>query len=794
MTNQPICPCDGAPDERTIANAPAQSRIVYRVGDFRSFRHALLGTPPEPFDQEVQLKDWRPSATDDLGTQMLEWWAYLADILTFYNERIANESYLRTASQPENLRRLIRTLGYRPRPGVAAHGALAALVGGHQPVTLPKGFSVDSKPGPGEKPQTFELGAETIVRPAGSVPADPPAFAFAPDATRFLVAGSKPPFKAGARLLLESRNGAFSPLLLTVNAIATETAADGTVHSSVTFSTSGTVPTTARARDLLLLQATQTMPSLSISGGAIAGDTIHLAGMARDLHPGDFVLVTSSIKITHAYRHGHPIRHHIYPHLIAVSSIAETVWYANHATTPTDQPTAPTVPIVVTHSVITLADSLPTYWPTSLGNTTVGYGWRSAGQLLDQPVTSYGGGPLEARAPAVFPNGDAQSILIADAANAGMAGSGLSADGKNLTVGNLAPAATLKTPLTVHYNLLAVSRGKSVSSEVLGSGDARVPGQSFVLQKSPLTYLAKGDSASSTLRVWVDGREWTEVPSFYEQPRHAEIFVTKEDDEQKTHVMFGDGENGARLPTGANNVVASYRYGSGAKSPSAGTLTVIGKPYPNLKSLKNPVAVGGGGDPDPADKIRRLAPRSAMTFGRAISGDDYQVIAAQAPGVTRTQAVWSFDADEQRSAVKIYVGDDNAAVASAKAAIAATGDPHRHVVVAPATPITIVLQLRLLIDPRYQAPDLIAAATAALLDDDNGLFGARRLGVGEAVFNSQIDAVCLACEGVVAVHDIVFATYLWIHDEERHAPPEGAFFRLAPQNLLITAEVAQHDE
>ena len=91
MANDPICPCDGAPDERTITNRPAQSRIAYRVGDFRTFRHALLSTPPKPFDQEQQLKNWRPSATDDLGTQMLEWWAYLADILTFYNERIANE-------------------------------------------------------------------------------------------------------------------------------------------------------------------------------------------------------------------------------------------------------------------------------------------------------------------------------------------------------------------------------------------------------------------------------------------------------------------------------------------------------------------------------------------------------------------------------------------------------------------------------------------------------------------------------------------------------------------------------
>ena len=30
----------------------------------------------------------------DLGVMMVEWWAYLGDILTFYNERIANEDYL----------------------------------------------------------------------------------------------------------------------------------------------------------------------------------------------------------------------------------------------------------------------------------------------------------------------------------------------------------------------------------------------------------------------------------------------------------------------------------------------------------------------------------------------------------------------------------------------------------------------------------------------------------------------------------------------------------------------------
>ena len=66
---------------------------------------------------------------------MVEWWAYLADVLTFYNERIANQAYLGTADLPESVNRLIQLLGYRPRPAIGATGMVAALVDGPKPVT-----------------------------------------------------------------------------------------------------------------------------------------------------------------------------------------------------------------------------------------------------------------------------------------------------------------------------------------------------------------------------------------------------------------------------------------------------------------------------------------------------------------------------------------------------------------------------------------------------------------------------------------------------------------------------------
>ena len=49
----------------------------------------------------------------------------MLDILTFYQERLANESYLRTATQLDSLTQLSRLIGYQPSPGIAASTYLA---------------------------------------------------------------------------------------------------------------------------------------------------------------------------------------------------------------------------------------------------------------------------------------------------------------------------------------------------------------------------------------------------------------------------------------------------------------------------------------------------------------------------------------------------------------------------------------------------------------------------------------------------------------------------------------------
>jgi predicted phage baseplate assembly protein len=356
----------------------------------------------------------------------------------------------------------------------------------------------------------------------------------------------------------------------------------------------------------------------------------------------------------------------------------------------------------------------------------------------------------------------------------------------------------LSTPLNVLFNLLPVSRGKTVANETLGSGDATVGGQEFALQKSPLTYLAgssaSGDGYGSTLHVFVNDVEWQEARGFFRQPRNAQVYVLREDEDGKTHVQFGDGINGARLPSGNGNVVATYRFGSGADVPASGALTVLPKPLPNLKAVRNPAPPAGGSDPDSPARIRTLAPRSVLTFGRAVSAQDYQTIAAQTPGVARARAYWSFDTARQRTGVVVYVGDTPGAATAARRALAGAADPNRPVQVLQAVPIRIQLGVSIRGDARFAAEPVRTAVRAALQDPDSGLFGFNRVRIGQTVFRSEIYDACLRVPGVLAVHDLVFARQLaqgFINETgARHFPGEGSFYQLTGDDLDVSMEEA----
>src|SRR5208282_6279101 len=107
-----------------------------------------------------------------------------------------------------------------------------------------------------------------------------------------------------------------------------------------------------------------------------------------------------------------------------------------------------------------------------------------------------------------------------------------------------------------------------------------------------------------------------------------------------------------------------------------------------------------------------------------VSVFDYAAIAAQAPGVTRANAVWGWDDAIQRALVRVYVGDTPAAATSACQALSAASDPNRPVKVTQATEFDVALGLTLIYTPGIDTDQLTQAVQTALADTEVGLFGA----------------------------------------------------------------------
>src|SRR3954466_8129347 len=137
-----------------VANRPGLSALAYRVGTHARFlasMQARLSSRDYP-----ALAALTTRAGSDPALAFLDAWATIADVLTFYQERIANEGYLRTATERRSILELARLVGYRLRPGVAASVFLAFTLEQGYRLDVPAGTRAQSIPGPGELPQFFE--------------------------------------------------------------------------------------------------------------------------------------------------------------------------------------------------------------------------------------------------------------------------------------------------------------------------------------------------------------------------------------------------------------------------------------------------------------------------------------------------------------------------------------------------------------------------------------------------------------------------------------------------------------
>ena len=781
-------------------NPPGLSQIAYQTGGFAAFRRALL----TPLAGEQQLGNWLPS-DGDLGLQALEWWAYLAEVLTFYNERIANGSYLRTAvalpPQSQQAAGLVRLLGYNPAPAVTAAGLLAAIRGAGAAggaLTIPGGLQVTSTPTRDVPSQLFEVSGDHAFTGLSDavigLPPDPALFR--PAATQ---AGARAAGAAAPRAVLLAGSAAVSPgdqfvlvsrdwdgttadwAVVSAQSAAAEQDPGGGQHTRLTLSSpdwhglaagDGSGAPAASGYRLQRVSSTVSLWSMSADPGGpppgpAAGTaqtlTVPMASLARSISPGDNVLFTGSVGSAGPAGGTGPR---------AVQLLAQVTGYTEQVTrVPAEAArgaaAGPRPDVYISHAflMVTTAGAdgdvaaLRSVLGTpAAGGVTLRYGFRDAGTLIPTPADTLDRLPVTVAVPAglTLPDGP---VALLDANGTGLLVSAIAAGqpgSVTLTPAGGSPGALappLLAPVRLLADLVPVTGGTTVVSETLGDGDPTVGGQTFTLRYSPLVYLPPpepGGPPASTLSVSVNGVPWREVRAFSGWPPDDPVYVAAQLPDQSVQVTFGDGVNGARLPLGVGNVTATYRYNPSGQPPPPGTLSTVLQPQQNLGTVTNPVAISPGTAAEPAETTAAAAPATALLLAGLtsataplISLTDAERIAAAVSGVTRVRAYWTWDADLRCPAVTVYVASDTGTTAAVSAV---SGRFPRGTRVplraAPARNIGLTVDGRVRCPPG-QSGEVVRAATEALTGPA-GLFSAARLTIGQRLHRSQVEGALTA--------------------------------------------------
>jgi hypothetical protein len=312
----------------------------------------------------------------------------------------------------------------------------------------------------------------------------------------------------------------------------------------------------------------------------------------------------------------------------------------------------------------------------------------------------------------------------------------------------------------IYGNVVKATHGQTVP-EVLGNGDGSQALQTFTLHQKPVTYVSAPtpDGAESTLVARVNDVEWHEVSTFAGLTPTDRVYITQTDDEDQTTLIFGTGEHGARLPTGAANVKAVYRYGIGkAGNVKARQISQLATRPLGAKDVINPLPATGGADRDSRDQARRNAPLAVMALDRLVSTEDYADFARTYAGIGKATAARLSDGRRQVVHVTIAGAEDipidlnSDLYRNLVQALHLFGDPHQPIQVALRRLKLLVASAGVRLKPDYQWESVEPRIRGSLLDALG--FDGREL--GQSAFSSEVISAIQAVEGVAYVDLQIF--------------------------------------
>jgi hypothetical protein len=187
-------------------------RVPLRAGGYWSYRDSLVARlSSADHGALADLKSRDPAV--DFSIALIDAWASTGEVLSFYAERLGNETLLPAAQELLSLHMMADLVGYRPGPGVAASTRLAftmsTAAGAPRAVTLPSGIKVQSTPGANEQPVLFETTSAIEARPAWNAirPQLSAKQTLATTTTQLYLAGTRSGLKPGDALYYVADDG-----------------------------------------------------------------------------------------------------------------------------------------------------------------------------------------------------------------------------------------------------------------------------------------------------------------------------------------------------------------------------------------------------------------------------------------------------------------------------------------------------------------------------------------------------------------------------------------------------------
>jgi predicted phage baseplate assembly protein len=278
--------------------------------------------------------------------------------------------------------------------------------------------------------------------------------------------------------------------------------------------------------------------------------------------------------------------------------------------------------------------------------------------------------------------------------------------------------------VTIYGNVVKATHGET-RTEALGSGDGSKAFQEFSLRQSPLTYVASATpaGAKSTLEVRVNDILWHEKDSLAGLKPTERAYITKTSDDSKTTIIFGNGENGARLPTGVENIRAVYRSGIGkVGNVKAEQISLLASRPLGLKSVINPLPATGGANRESRDQARKNAPLAVMALDRLVSVQDYADFARTFAGIAKAGAMLLSDGRRRLVHLTIAGVDDipidkqSDLYRNLYQALRLYGDPYQPIQLEIRELMVIIISAKVKILPDYQWEAVEPQIRQTLLD------------------------------------------------------------------------------